>query len=161
MTDIGRSTERLEDLEFKEATTTPILSNKNIDKNQKKDRKPRFVPQETVTSKTNENVLKRGSENVEKNFKRGNGLIQRVKSAEKDKEKAKESESVKAETEVRKNGMAKNFDNRGKRNPTEDDEAKKIYETSLSSTSLTFGSILSKPMSPSARTANPVKSPLV
>lgn len=84
-----------------------------------------------------------------------------MKSAEKDKGRDVEKEVPKSETEIRKNGMAKNFDSRGKRTGNEDDEAKKIYENSLSSTSLTFGSILSKPMSPSARTANPVKSPLM
>jgi len=93
-------------------------------------------------SKFDPNLLRRGSEVVVNAFKKEQSvnLIQRVKSAEKqkDSDKYKKTKDDRAKVDVKK------FDVRSKKAIKDANEAKKIFESSLSSTSLTFGSVLSK-----------------
>jgi len=93
-------------------------------------------------SKFDPNLLRRGSEVVVNAFKKEQNanLIQRVKSAE----KQKDSDKYKKTKDDRTKVDVKKFDVRSKKAIKDANEAKKIFESSLSSTSLTFGSVLSK-----------------
>jgi len=93
-------------------------------------------------SKFDPNLLRRGSEVVVNAFKKEQSanLIQRVKSAE----KQKDSDKYKKTKDERTKVDVKKFDVRSKKAIKDANEAKKIFESSLSSTSLTFGSVLSK-----------------
>ncbi len=93
-------------------------------------------------SKFDPNMLRRGSEATVNAFRKEQttNLIQRVKSAE----KQKDSEKYKKAKDDRTKVDVKKFDVRSKKAIKDANEAKKIFESSLSSTSLTFGSVLSK-----------------
>jgi len=106
---------------------------------------------------SDQNFYRRGSENIANFFKREKtDLMQRVKSAEKGKEA---EQTKKAKIERSKVDAVKKLDVRAKKIIKENaDEAKTIYENSLSSTSLTFGSVLSKALNSPSQNSSSTKS---
>lgn len=112
--------------------------------------------------KMDQNAIRRASENVLNIFKKDkNPLSNRVKSVDKEKdekEKPKEVEELKAGgKEGRKNNVMKGVDVRTKKVLKEGDDAKKVHENNLSSSSLTFTSGISKTFSPSHNNTSSTK----
>ena len=125
-------------------------------KNQKKI--PQFVDHtKTIGVNNDKGFFRRGSENIANFFKREKtDLMQRVKSAEKGKEA---EQTKKAKIERSKGEPGKKMDVRAKKVIKDTtDEAKTIYENSLSSTSLTFGSVLSKGINSPSQNSSSTKS---
>lgn len=111
----------------------------------------------TITANNDQGFFRRGSENIANMFKREKtDLMQRVKSAE----KGKETEQAKKNKIERSKGeVIKKLDVRSKKVIKDSgDEAKTIYENSLSSTSLTFGSVLSKGINSPSQNSSSTKS---
>lgn len=118
----------------------------------KKEKRIKLEPAHPPDGKPDSNLFRRGSENVLNSFKKSNGVnIQRIKSAEREKE---EEQNTKETDERPKTQRDKIVDVRNKKVVRTGDEAKKIFENSLSSTSLTFGSILSKNLSPTSQSTS-------
>ena len=107
--------------------------------------------------KMDQKAIRRASDNVLNILKKDkNSLSDRVKSLEKE-EKPKEVEEPKAPKEGRKNNIMKGVDVRTKKVLKEGDDNKKGHENNLSSSSLTFGSGISKTFSPSHHNTSSTK----